>query len=111
LQGGSSSIAFSYQTAPAPVNYPNLFVYPYLATGQYYSASPGKYIIFFIKDNVKIGGNYYNSVAEIYHTDDQSTFGDFFYINTDIGIIKMTLFHPLDSINIHLELMRYKIYR
>lgn len=109
LIGGENNIGFHYEGIPQPLNYNTLFVYPFPPVGQYSASKPEKYVVQSIYNQIQIAGNNYNNVAEIFQTDDQNSFGDYFYVNTDVGIIKMKLNHPTISINSTRELIRYKI--
>ena len=102
-----------------PGFYSALFLYP-MTKGDVesyfnYNNVLDEYFVPNIFPTAMINGNNYSNVALINHYDtlksSPSQFIDRYYINDSIGIIKMKLFHPLDSVNFIWELQRCSIVR
>ena len=101
------------------INYPfqtSLSSYPLISN--YYEVEKGTVINIF--DAFTLNGQSFNNVAEISHSaninasqnsslNSPYSYNDLFFISSDVGIIKMSLNHPEDSMNRVWEIQRWHI--
>ncbi len=130
----TQSWTFSYQSnmfdlsyteakvSPGKVNYAPLVNYPFAdsltkCAGCIAVSDPGQNSVFYLYDSMLLNGQIFHNVAEINHFTNfpaNGNFGifdtyDLFYICPNIGIVKMSLNHPEDSVHHVWELQRWNI--
>ena len=114
-ENGISFTKNQSNTSEYNLDYLPLFSYPFKVGAFQFidgSSGSGNDLSYFeqILTNCNISGQLYNNVAIIPHHAIDSSYFDKFYLNADVGIIKMRLNHLKDSVKTKVwELQRWKI--
>jgi len=108
-----------YQIILSPlINYPFSDSFRYCAGCDIVNTDTNQQLLN-VYDLYTVKGNSYNNVAEVYHSGipigvmpaSNTFYNDWYYVSPGVGIIKMRLNHPLDSLYRVWEIERWNIVR